>query len=235
MKHRPGKLPKILQWSLAASEALIAVGTAFLVIFLLFIEHFDGGSMNIHLGEVRLTLPADTYTLRSDTLRGEALQLRDVTADLRLRHPEDISGYLAAVRGPGIATVLFVGAMMFGICELLRRLFKNVSRGDAFTEANVKNLHKIGVMILLLTFGGNLLASWTLANMAGYLSEHVEATGIEIDYTPTNHHRRGLSLYADYFVLNIDAVGIFGGLLVLALGEAFRQGLKLREENDLTI
>lgn len=238
MKHQKSNLPKLLQWIFTALGALIAVGTVVCVIFIVFIERFEVSEsvdLTVNLGEVRLALPDQTYTLTSETLKGEALIINEVSGDLQLNGPKDISGYLGAVRGIGTLTILFVGVMMFSLCELFRRLFKNVSRGEAFTESNVKNLHKIGVMIIALTIGGNFFASWTLANMASYLSENVEATGIEIDYTPTNHHRRGLSLFADYFVINVDFAGILGGMLVIALGEAFRQGLRLKEENELTI
>ena len=237
MRTKPSCLPKILQWVFAGCQVLALGGTLLVVGALLLLEHAQGkGPRDLHvsLGEVQIELPANSYSLSSASIRGGSIQFDHVTGTIDVSRPTDVSSFLKATRGPGVSLFGFVGITIFAMCELLRRLFRNVSRGETFTEANVGNVHKLGVLIIVLTLGGAVLSGWARYEIATYLEANLEVAGVSIDYSPPLD-KKGMNIFVGSFPLQVDLAGLLMGVTVLALGEAFRQGLKLKEETDLTI
>lgn len=225
MPHPSHPLPKILQFAFTLLEAcFIIFGLVFAGLLLLGDQlPKSDGMINLSLGSVGLEIPAGCYSITSDTLLGEAIVLDRAQAMIDLVNPVDASAYFHAIRFPAILLTIFLGGGLAGLCEIFRRLFRNVRIGAAFTESNVKNLHKLGILFLLLGIGGQLLVGWTQVRVAACLQENLVVSGLLLNYTS------GIS--TGY----LGSFGVLAGLIFLALGEVFRQGRHLAEENALTI
>ena len=123
--------------------------------------------------------------------------------------------------------VLFLAALF----ELLRRLFRNVGRGDSFSPGTVRLVQAVALLLIvssfILAFAANLFGNAVI----NYFLQHavITVSGSTVHLPPASvgaFHRRHVSWDAGMFLY---------GLLVLALSEVFRQGLALKKENELTI
>jgi hypothetical protein len=126
----------------------------------------------------------------------------------------------------GLLFTLFY-AVLF---DLLRRLFRNVVRGDSFTRSNVRLVQVIGLALVVFSFVSAGAEEWFRYALTDYMTHHATAT---LAGTPVPLSGSMFTFESDSgFVLN----SLFlTGLLVLALSEVFRQGLMLKSESDLTI
>jgi hypothetical protein len=121
--------------------------------------------------------------------------------------------------------VLFLGALF----ELLRRLFRNVGRGDSFTRQTVQLVQVVGFSLIAFSIVSAVAESWFLHAAYGYVASHAALTveGKQLHLPAVN----GASFPRSQGGSPI----FFSGLLVLALSEVFRQGLALKAEHDLTV
>jgi hypothetical protein len=99
-----------------------------------------------------------------------------------------------------------------------------------FSETNLRLVRKIGLISIgysLTAFAVQLFADHI---MDGYLSQHVKQTGLQISSGNGALHFSLLpsGAYAGEW-------GLVVGCVVLLLTEAFKQGLNLKTENDLTV
>jgi hypothetical protein len=124
-----------------------------------------------------------------------------------------------------VETPLMIGIAVggIGICYLLRRLCRNVERGDVFSTTNVVLLRKLGWVIVVFYVGASLLEFWRNERVAAYVAHHTAA----IHVAPTTFEHLFLSL--------APIAGLVLGLLTLVLAEVFRYGLTLKDEADLTV
>jgi hypothetical protein len=123
---------------------------------------------------------------------------------------------------------IFIGAVFLVVLfDLLRRLFRNVARGNSFTRQSVFFVQLIGVSLIVYSLISAYAKSWFAGAMLAYLSRHavltVSGTPLRL---PPPEGMDGFSL---------DGTLFLAGLLVLALSEVFRQGLTLKSEHDLTV
>jgi hypothetical protein len=111
----------------------------------------------------------------------------------------------------------------FVILYLLRKFIHSLKTNDTFTLSNVKYLTTIGVMLLLIEplywLGKVLVRNWVENN---FMLTFIEK--------PTSF-KIGFALGSGDFLSNWIVVG----LLVLVISEVFKQGLRIKEENDLTV
>jgi hypothetical protein len=91
-------------------------------------------------------------------------------------------------------------------------LLQSVRDGAPFTEANVRRLRALGLIILIGVPLATLVASWCASELAG--TAHLPSAGIQ------------LSMPGGAFV---------GGLGVFVLAEVFAAGVHLRDDLDGTI
>jgi hypothetical protein len=125
-------------------------------------------------------------------------------------------------------TVAVLGAYI--LLTALRKLCANLEKGDVFNEENLHLVRRVGLTLV----GTSLLEGiFALAGSAilGPLLQNQEMVRASAKLFQTAGPAR--------FELPAGAVsvpaGLLAGFLVLALAEAFRQGLKLKAENDLTV
>jgi hypothetical protein len=135
--------------------------------------------------------------------------------------------------------------------DLLRRLFRNVARGESFTKGTIRLVYVIGFSLVAYSLLSAATESWLLTQLATYFSQHATfADGMRIVVTDSGSSTAGGSIGSgNMFSFSVTdsenspndgglALGnsvFFSGLLVLALAEVFRQGLALKRDSDLTI
>ena len=114
--------------------------------------------------------------------------------------------------------------------ELLRRLFRNVGRGDSFTPQSVRLVQIVGGALIVFSLISAVGESWFAHAMYAYLTEHTQIaiSGTSVHLPPPENTQ----LIAR---LPFGSPVFLSGLLVLALAEVFRQGLALQRESDLTV
>ncbi len=122
---------------------------------------------------------------------------------------------------PFVAIGFTIGAIVIGgtlaIIWRLRRLFSSFSSGDPFHKSNADHLRWIWILLLLMEVSRYLLMALTGALLAvSHLPDGAEA---HFEWT---EHGPDLSTW---FVI----------LILIVLAEVFREGARLREEQELTI
>ncbi|MES1198963.1 MAG: DUF2975 domain-containing protein [Pseudomonadota bacterium] len=115
----------------------------------------------------------------------------------------------------------FVGVSIAGTLAIiwrLRRLFTNFCAGDPFNKSNADHLRWIWIILLFMEvwkypLGALTVALWAVAPVP------VDKDGFNFD----DHHN------------GIDFSTWFAILIIIVLAEVFREGARLREEQELTI
>lgn len=133
------------------------------------------------------------------------------------------------IRRIGTIESIVICAFGFLTCHWLWQLCRNVERGDIFSTTNLKLVRRLGGLLIVETIVDQTLGSWKVGAVAAFVRDRVSFTGLEV-VAPTS----GLFLFQpDSTELNINQIII--GVLVLCLAEVFRQGLKLKQESELTV
>lgn len=236
-------LPMLLQWFFTAAEVLLVVSMIGLTALLFAAQSLmesktdSSSSVTVRLdaAALELDLPEDAYSLTSETFAGDKFRIDNLQESIEVVNPENAEPFLQEIRAPLALFFLFVGAVGGGICEFFRRLFKNVREGRSFEPANISNLHKIGILIVLLEIGSSCLMGWSHGRAINFVREHVQMEGISMVGPARYGELMYFRMFVDGYPLQINLAVIVGGLMVLALGEAFRQGWALQEDNELTI
>jgi len=116
-----------------------------------------------------------------------------------------------AVPGFLIAAVAIAGSLV--IVWRLRKLFDSFSTGEPFRRENATHLRVIWMTMLAIEVARYLLMALTGALVATFGEPHLETT----------------------FSLSVD-LSTWGSILILiVLAEVFREGARLKEEQELTI
>lgn len=121
-------------------------------------------------------------------------------------------------------------AFLAVLFDLLRRLFRNVGRGDSFTPGNMRLVYAVGFLLIVYSLASAAADSWLMTALADYVSHHLSFAGEGMRIVVTSDGGGSSS-----FTVSFGGSAFFSGLLVLALAEVFRQGLKLKEDSELTI
>lgn len=248
--RRKRNLPNTLRRLFVFLEIGVAVFFVGSILIVFIMPRMSGAMKSISMGDVRIEIPRETYSIESETIKGDEIYLDKIQGTVEVKEPVDIDLYSSSTMAPYILLLAFYGSCLFFVCELFRRLFKHVSEGDAFAEPNIRLLHKIGVVIILMHIGGAFGTSWALYENRSMLEENLEAEGVtllhearipdagyglRIEGIHIKLSNEFLGISKGKFMLRIYFVGIIGGLLLIGIGEAFRQGLVLKQENELTV
>lgn len=236
MKHKSARLPKILQWIFLLTEVL-AIVAALLFIFgssfaLSVSKDAKINDWPLSFGEIGLVLAKD-LPLNANG----GVQIEDLRASLRTNDPVLAKAFLKELQPSMISFTLILVTLFVTVCEFFRRFFKNVSHGKIFEESNITNLHKIGAVMIIFTLTFGVFQGVAQSSSAKFIEQNVEMESILVsDRQPGSPIGNiGLNLEIGESRVLIDFGGILSGLIIIALGEVFRQGLRLKEENELTI
>lgn len=117
-----------------------------------------------------------------------------------------------------IPIAIIVGSIYFFL-RLLIGLLKSIEEKEFFSNANVKRLRAIGLLII-----GFSIIKWVYSMVLNYFL----TTAMQIE---------GLERISSGFILNIGFFKslAFLGLMVLLVANAFEHGVRLKEEQELTI
>jgi len=218
----------------------LRVMTVLLAVFWLFLTLFGPWLTNrfqsrpnlvVSLGDVSLPSNPGAMELKSDTARPGALALKSLRGTLEVDIGSNDAGLVRAVRLALIPALVIFAAFSWILFSALRNVCANIALGDVFSERNLRLVRGIGVTLIVYSLAGGLVWMWGSYVFSDYLARHVVLTGIS----------SGLQwpVGSLFFNLSPGALtspgGLVTGCLVLVVAEAFRQGLNLKTENDLTV
>ncbi len=218
-------LSKVLRWMFAVFSILAALFAVALCVLMAVDPKLPPGT---HFGPLAANFMGQPGTIA----------MQDSTVTLTVLH----GGIKASVESAGDLVellkhyglpVLILNAVFFAVLfDLLRRLFRNVGRGESFTRQSVQLVQIIGVSLLAFSLVSAFAESWFFHAIYSYLSQHAV---IVVSGTPLHLPQpQGMKIPSGHG-FPFGSPLFFSGLLVLALSEVFRQGLALKHENDLTV
>jgi Protein of unknown function (DUF2975) len=159
-----------------------------------------------------------------------ALELRAFGGDVAVT-VNRAAGAVRLLNAYGLPVLLVYAVFFAALFELLRRLFRNVGRGESFSPQSVRLVQVVGGSLIVFAFVTAVAESWFAYAMYDYLEQYTQFTisGTPVQLPPAD--RPPWLGYESPF----GSAELLAGLLVLALAEVFRQGLALQRDNELTI
>ena len=140
------------------------------------------------------------------------------------------AGFVAVLEQYGFPMLLLYALFLTGLFDVLRRLFRNVGRGESFTPQSVGLVQIVGASLIVFAVISTIGESWFTEAAFSYLMQH---TDIVVSGTPLRLPHPGAVRFDHW--LPFGRAAFWYGLLVLALAEVFRQGLALKQDNELTV
>lgn len=220
-------LPSLFRWLFT----ILVVCTAIAVVAVIGVMIADPTlPPDAHFGPVKrefLGHPAEiTLQARATEQSEPVLNVRAVNGAVTITVDKP-AGTIALLKRYGLPLMLIYAAFFTALFELLRRLFRNVGRGDSFTPQSVRLVQIIGGSLMVFSLVASLGEMWFFHAAYDHFAQHTQiaVSGTPLHLPPAGHHGPRI---------RFDSV-FFSGLLVLALAEVFRQGLALKRESDLTV
>jgi len=115
---------------------------------------------------------------------------------------------------PLLLIVLVFLAIGLLILDMMRRMIKSVEKGDPFIIKNVMRINILGTVFMLVPLSARVM----FYGLDQWIKSNIEFTGLELQKSSISE----LPWY-------------LGGFLLLAIGRVFLEGIKLKEEQSLTI
>jgi hypothetical protein len=221
-------LPANLRTLFSVLQLLTAIGGVIWLVVLL--VSFAPWSSKPNVGflltfaDISFKSPANSLHLQTPASGPADIQLLRLNGELNLNlnttDPE-LSTTIRWTLLPRFVAAFIATWLLMG---LLKKLCARIEQGQILSEANLRSVRNLGFFLILYTLADALLQIWTIFKLGGYLIRHATITGVNLTLDGSLHSLAHVSL--DYLII---------GLLVLLVAEAFRQGLALKEENDLTV
>ena len=219
-------LPKLFHWVFAVLAVLMAIGVLAIGLAMLIDPRLPPGT---HFGPTEVEILGQPATVALRAVDGDSNFTAAALKNTIVLSVDKAGGFIQVLVHNGLPValvhVLFLGALF----ELLRRLFRNVGRGESFTRQTVQLVQIVGFSLLVYPIVSAFAESWFLHAAYGYVASHAALTVDgkllhlpQLTGVPFPHRHGGSPIF-------------FSGLLVLALSEVFRQGLALKAEHDLTV
>lgn len=198
-------------------------------------HYVDAPRVTFTFGEGWLQTEPSAVGLRSDTARPGSLGLADLRGMLRVDLSSNDAALVSAFYWSVIPVLTVATAFLWFLFGSLRGMCANIEHGEVFSERNLRLVRRIGWIFIGNSLAGFAVAFWAARVMGGYLSHHVTLTGIKTGLQfPGGAGAVGFTMSSGTIPYSgLD--GLLIGCLVLMLSEAFRQGLSLKTENDLTV
>ncbi len=227
------KLARVARRIFAVLEVLTVIATAVWCICLFALPNLPADT-EFDLGRIGLKPETGKFELQYGNPKREPLTLKNLQGDLALKSPGGDDWLFKEIKACELQVILLNSAFFFVLCELLRRQFRNVERGETFSEPNVRLVHKIGVTLIVFAFLSGAAESWYHYQITTYLEPYVTVQGMQMVLVPPSSPS-AITFRSGHFEFRVGWGCLLSGLLVLSLGEVFRQGLALKEETALTI
>lgn len=223
-------LPRLFRVSFAILTVLAALAAVCIVAALLIDPELPPDT---HLGPMNgefLGQPASVELHPGTGQAGPTLRLGAFSGNVAITVDEPAKT-IEVFKAYGLPVLLIYALFLTALFELLRRLFRNVGRGESFTAQSVRLVQIVGGSLIVYSLVSAVGESWFAYAMYGHLAEHTEIaiSGTLVQLPPAERP----PLFG--FDAPIFSSGFLAGLLVLALSEVFRQGLALQRDSDLTV
>jgi hypothetical protein len=138
------------------------------------------------------------------------------------RADSDLSAIFYQTVFPGTLIRVLYFILLFG---MLRDLCGRIKHGDVFSDKNLRAVRGIGLLLVIGSLVDAVIIMWSAHRLAGYFARNATIEGLDATIAPT----------PTQVMTAFDFSQVLTGLLVLLVAEAFRQGLALKKENDLTV
>ena len=171
-----------------------------------------GKELNISDYKIVCTIPSDLFAETGSVTNLKNSSQASIKPIISLIEAPTTGSSLSRTAN-GITTLISVLASIFCLIQFFY-LIRNINRGDIFSWKNVKFLRKLGVSLILL-----FICSFTPIMIGNYEAAQVlELKGCE---------------YSNIFAFSEPTFIL--GFIALLVAEVFAVGLKMKEEQDLTI
>ena len=224
-------LPRLFHVSFAVLAVLASIAAAFIVVVMMVDPELPpdtrlGPSRGEFLGQ-----PASIALQPATGGPGDSvLELRAFDGNVAATVDRP-AGVIERLKTFGLPVLLIHALFLAALFELLRRLFRNVGRGESFTPQSVRLVQIIGVSLMVFAFVSAIGKSWFGYEMYAVLADN---TRVAVSGTPVQLPPAVAPPWLGARFPLWDAA-FLTGLLVLALAEVFRQGLALQRDSDLTV
>jgi hypothetical protein len=186
------------------------------------------------VGQISLPAAVGAIGLSSDTANPGALKLSSLCGTLQVDLCSNDAGLVSALRWSIIPAMTALIVFSYIVFSSLRNVCSNLERGDVFNDGNLRNVRRIGASLVAYSLVGAALEFWSSHVLGGYFGQHVVLTGLKSTF-PFPNGSGALHFFNFPSGLLTTQGEFLVGWLVLAASEAFRQGLELKAENDLTV
>jgi len=223
-------LPKLFRWVFTGLAVLTALAAVVLIAVILVDPTLPPDA---RFGPVHGQLMGQPATLALQphaSGQGEpALSARAFNGNVTMTVDKP-AGAIELLKRYGLPLLLIYAVFFAALFELLRRLFRNVGRGESFTPQSVRLVQVVGGALIIFSLISAVGESWFAHAMYTYLTEHTQfaISGTSVRLPPAENTQLVVRL-------PFGSPVFLSGLLVLALAEVFRQGLALQRESDLTV
>lgn len=162
-----------------------------------------------------------------------SVMVTNLRADVLVSSAEYPSRLLTFLRWRSVTASLLLG-LMCAIFSLVRRLFDNVKRGEAFSRQSVRLIRWMGWSCIIFAVTESLLNSVLDWWIAADLRQHLMIKGLDTVFLSADTEG-GFNFFLGQLHLKLDLTTVFIGLIAFAIAEVFRQGVAMKEESELTI
>jgi hypothetical protein len=221
-------LPKIFRWLFTALELFCLLAAIVISCAILIDPHLPQGT---HFGPLSVDFGGQPGSVELRAMESDSdFTLTAFRGDITVV-VEKAGGLIEVTKHYGLPAILISTVFFIVLFDLLRRLFRNVSRGDSFTRQSVFFVQVAGAALIVYSIVSAFAESWFVVAMLTYLSQHAVVT---VSGTPL-HLPAPTPVFIPHHGFPFNSPVFFAGLLVLALSEVFRQGLAIKSEHDLTV
>lgn len=221
-----------LRFYFGLARALTLVFSACWILALVFgplLHPFVGrdAKLMVSVGEIFIQTKQNPVTLTSDVARAGSLAMIGLRGNFFADLLTDDAALLSALRWTVLPVVLVLAGFAWFLFSALRAICTNIERHDIFSKNNLNLVRRVGLIIIVSSVAGLALQFFAARVMGSYITAHVTISGL-----PISHEVIRFNFSSGIFP---SEFGIVTGCVVLLLTQAFRQGLQLKTENDLTV
>jgi len=202
----------------------VIIGCVWITAFFISLAPRTGPVSTLTFEDVILEFPIKSIGVKTPTSSAEDIRIMRFTTALKLNLHSTDPELANAIRWTLLPQFLLSFVAWLLTFSLLRTLCVRVESGEVFSEANLRSVRNLGRVLVTWSLVDGALCFWTSHHLGGYLARQGTLTGLNA------------TLLADSPIIGkLPVNDLVTGLLVLILAEAFRQGLALKKENDLTV
>jgi hypothetical protein len=193
----------------------------------------DEPKLIVTVGEITLPKAAEAIELTAKDAKPGSMALQNLRGTLQMDLCSNDAAMVSALRWTMIPSMAVVIAFSWTLFSSLRHVCGNIECGEVFSDRNLRLVRSIGIILIAYSLAGGGLELWASYVMGGYFSQHVVLTGLKTSLQfPDGAGALQFNLSPGFLT---SQGGLVTGCLVLVVAQAFRHGLNLKTENDLTV